>query len=125
MALSRRGYGYDYDHPSTGGYRGRIGGYRGSIGGYRGAYWGRGYDSGSGEEYRSRAQTDAGDPFGDWQSRTPIRVIRGDRHRNYDGAVWNPVRGYDHNFRHRSRDYGYGRVYRGARGYDSGGGWFW
>jgi hypothetical protein len=124
MARFERGYGYDHDHhPSAGGYRGRIGGYRGAVGGFRGADWGRGYDQG----YRSRAQTDAGDPFGDRQSRTPIRVIRGDPPRGYDGGVWNPGLGYDHNFRHRYREYGYDRAYRGgrARGYDSGGGWFW
>ncbi|HEV2132444.1 MAG TPA: hypothetical protein VGR27_15115 [Longimicrobiaceae bacterium] len=116
MALFQRGYDYDH-HPSTGGYRGRIGGYRGAVGGFRGADWGRGYDRGFagvsrydrgygdfGEPYRSRAQTDAGDPFGDRQSRTPIRVIRGDRQHGYD------------------RPYGSSRR---ARGYDAGGGWFW
>ena len=48
-----------------------------------------GYD----RNYKSRAQTDFGDPFGDRQSRTPIRMIRGE----YEG-------GYDNNFRAGNRN---------------------
>lgn len=36
------------------------------------------------DEWRSRSQTDAGDPFGDRQNQTPFRVVRG----NQGGGHW-------------------------------------
>ncbi len=111
---------YDYEyHPTRGGYRGRIGGYRGTIGGPRGIYWGGysrrypRYDA----SYKSRAQTDYGDPFGDRGRRTPVRVIRGRTSRRYD-----------RNYPPRYHTAGYDRGYRGAarvRGYDEGTEWLW
>ena len=84
-------FGRDYDRN----YRGS-----GTRGGYgtsdRDRSYGRGgYDRG----YKSRAETDYGDPFGDRQNRTPIRMVNEDRDRG----------GYDRGYRAR----GYG-----ATGYD-------
>jgi hypothetical protein len=61
--------GYNRGLGNDPGYRG--GGY-GNDAGYRS---GRGYDR---NEYKSRQQTDAGDPYGDRQSRTPIRMVNED-----------------------------------------------
>jgi hypothetical protein len=67
-------------------------------GSYRGSdYRYAGYDRG----YKSQHQTDHGDPFGDREQGTPMRVIRGE------------ARGYDRGY----RDGGYDRGYRDA-GYD-------
>lgn len=108
-------FGRDYDREY--GYRGtwdRDRGYAaGSPGyGYGGSSWG-GYDRGYGftgdaydRGYKSRTQTDFGDPFGDRTSRTPMRMIHGE-FRGYDRGF----RGYDRGFR------GYDR---GFRGYDTG-----
>ena len=86
---SRYGGGYDQDY-GAGGVRdiGNRGWDRGrgvdddldrGIDRDRGA-WGRGMgdDDRGFRGGKSHAQTDAGDPFGDRQSRTPIRVMRGD-----------------------------------------------
>lgn len=92
---ARRGHGYDADAFDQGARRtwgawdnlvGRnLGGYDRDFGG-RGGGW-QGYDRG----YRGRWQTSHGDPFGDRESRTPIRVMRG-RGGGYDRG------GYDRGF---------------------------
>ena len=74
-----RGYRYGGDYGSSAGgggeprplYGYRTGGfgYRGFVPGQRGAY-----DRG----YKSRSQTDYGDPFGDRTRSTPFRVTRGE-----------------------------------------------
>jgi len=54
----------------------------------RGGY---GYGSDYDRNYKSQAQTDYGDPFGDRQSNTPMRVIRGEyesRNKRYDNDSW-------------------------------------
>ena len=72
---------------------------------------GRGYDDMDYDRgMRSRAQVDAGDPFGDRQSRTPIRVMRGGARNWGDRGDWN--RGGD-TFRAGSGDMHYDRDYRG------------
>jgi len=48
---------------------------------------------GYGSEYKTRQQTDMGDPFGDRQARTPIRMIRR-RDRDYDAGLHTGSRGY-------------------------------
>jgi hypothetical protein len=60
-----------------------------------GPNYGYGYDRG----FKSRWQTDYGDPFGDRQQHTPMRVIRGDAH------------GYDRGFRSNQYD----RTFRASR----------
>jgi hypothetical protein len=87
---------------------------RGNLGGgYDRGFAGSGYDRGFrgydrdmrtvgigyDEEYKPRSQTDYGDPFGDRQSHTPIRMIRGEAH------------GYDRGFTG-----GYGRDYNSSTG---------
>jgi hypothetical protein len=107
----------NYLNSTTAGYSEYDGAFRGGAAGYdRGM---RGYDSsmrgydrgmrrvgiGYDEQYKSRQQTDAGDPFGDRQNHTPIRMIRGEPH-GYD----RDMRGdYDRGFRNRGydRDHGY------------------
>jgi hypothetical protein len=86
-----RGYGADYGrgmHGSDFGSEGRWGrgvGYDPGFPRDRG-----GYDR---HEYKSRHQTDAGDPYGDRQSRTPIRMVNEDyaerlaRRNAYDADV--------------------------------------
>jgi hypothetical protein len=72
-----QGYARDYDR-----YGPRRQGFRSDPwGADRIGYRGR-YDDGYGyESYRkSRWQTDYGDPFGDRQRHTPMRVIRGEPH---------------------------------------------
>jgi hypothetical protein len=120
MALFGRDYDRDYGYygnPRGGydnGYRGGMmyndmedRGYRGGM--YtsydRGAgyYGSTGYDRG---DYKSRWQTDYGDPFGDRSAHTPMRVIRG----GYHGGNM----GYD-------RDYGYMGGTRYDREYNFGG----
>lgn len=67
-----------------------------------------GYDRG----YKSRWETDYGDPFGDRTSRTPIRVMNEEFHGRYDRDMTaGPT--YDRNY----RGVGYDPYY-GARGYD-------
>ncbi|HEX5871623.1 MAG TPA: hypothetical protein VFY65_14450, partial [Longimicrobium sp.] len=82
-----RGYG------ATGGYAG--GGMQGGMNRY-GADYDRGMqdrDMDSDRGYRSRQQIDNGDPYGDRQSRTPIRVVENNR-----GGMGNRGR-YDQSFR--------------------------
>jgi hypothetical protein len=85
-----RGYG------ATGGYGG---GMQGGMSRYGGDY-DRGImdcgDMDSDRGFRSRQQIDNGDPFGDRQNRTPIRVVEGNR-----GGMTSRGR-YDQNFRGRN-----------------------
>lgn len=74
-------YGSDYDR---GGMMGRGGYDRG----------GQDYDRG----YKTRQQTDAGDPFGDRQNHTPIRVTGGGMNSNR-GSLSRYDNGYDRNGR--------------------------
>lgn len=116
MALFGRDYDRDY------GYNARPRGERpygaGPIGydrnygpGYTGAGYGRGgqsepmgYDADHG--YKSRWQTDFGDPYGDRASHTPFRVMRGEFHgygRDFEGGY---DRGYRGSQTGRPRQYG-------------------
>lgn len=80
-----REYGMRGDTPPRG-YGGMSGGMNRYGNDYdRGGMMGRNLDDDRG--YRSRQQIDNGDPYGDRQNRTPIRVTDGDRGR------------YDQNFR--------------------------
>ena len=87
-----RGYGTDFDRGGRPGYStyGRGIGNDPAYGRDRGYDRNYGYD---GREYKSRQQTDAGDPFGDRQSRTPIRMVNEDysdrlaRRNAYDADV--------------------------------------
>lgn len=63
-------YGYGADYGATG-----PGQYGRGLGYEPGYPRERGYDR---HEYKSRQQTDAGDPFGDRQSHTPIRMVNED-----------------------------------------------
>lgn len=96
-----RGYRDDEGHYGVTGADGMNRGY-GATGGYGGGMqggmnrYGADYDRGgmmdrgdmdAGRGYRSRQQIDNGDPFGDRQNRTPLRVVEGNRGR------------YDQNFR--------------------------
>jgi len=100
-----RGYNSTYNrggYSSTPGYGQDFAG-RGATGGYDRPYWG--YDTARYDRnYKSRQQTNAGDPFGDRDSGTPMRVIDEPR----DRGGWFGGRGYD-------RDMGYDRNYRGSR----------
>jgi hypothetical protein len=135
-----RGYGYDRDMNSTynnrgtwgaGGYGrdfrqgGTTAGYgrdyagRSSTGGYDRPYWG--YDTPRyGEDYKSREQTDAGDPFADRQSGTPIRVIDEPRDRGWFGRDRDNDRSFRYGRDHGAGRAGYGKDYYAANpmGYD-------
>lgn len=105
------GAGYNqrnYLNTTTRPYSDYDGGYRSNRGGYDRDMRtvGIGYD----EQYKSRAQTDYGDPFGDRQNHTPIRMVRGEA-RGYD-RDWS-AGAYDRDFPNR----GYGA--RGGRDYAS------
>jgi hypothetical protein len=90
-----RGYRDDEGHYGVAGADNMNRGY-GAMGGYGGGMqsgmnrYGADYDRGmmdrgdmdSDRGYRSRQQIDNGDPFGDRQNRTPIRVVEGNRGRN-------------------------------------------
>lgn len=110
-------YGWDYDRlgRDSRGYRG--GGFAGGYGygppddHYRaGAYrYGADYGSPYDRDYKSRAQTNYGDPFGDRGRGVPFRVMQGEFNardrggagmRGYDGGF----RGYDNGFRGRPRN---------------------
>lgn len=109
-----RDYGYGYEGYGAG--RGYDFGYR--QGGYQGGGWGgydreyghrgdrfggtefHGYDRG----YKSRWQTDYGDPFGDRDSRTPMRMIRGE----FRGSDRDVNAGYDRDTRYGAYERGYG-----------------
>lgn len=125
-----------YDRPTSRGWEGDVdtGAYYGGAGyGYGTPYardygatrWGAGerYDRG----YKSRAETDYGDPFGDRASHTPMRMVDEDRarrwgayDRDYGSRGWGASARYDRGFRDVSDE---GR-YRGV-GYDpyAGGGY--
>ncbi|HET7232338.1 MAG TPA: hypothetical protein VFJ16_20190 [Longimicrobium sp.] len=102
---------YDQD---TGPRRGFMGQERGGRSGYdrgfvggQGAGYDRGFGSRGGYDRdlgRDRMRTDAGDPFGDRQGRTPFRVLRGgfdtdetDRGGWYQGNQLNQMSGGDPN----------------------------
>ena len=115
-----RDYGHHWNRGYDRGYRGRSG-------------WGD-FDRGarmSGERYdrgfKSRWQTDYGDPFNDRASRTPMRMIRGEYRGSDDpGFGWssnydrdysaNPM-GYDPYFDQPRGREGIGRWNRYDRGY--------
>jgi hypothetical protein len=108
MALFGRDYDREYGY-GAGNRPGRM--YGAGWGGYdrsfRGRYGAMEYDADHG--YKSRWQTDYGDPYGDRINRTPIRVIRGEFHGGY-GADYRAA-GYDRGFGGaRDRPSGYGRV---------------
>lgn len=116
MAIfGRDDYGYDYDIRSRGAHPRHVG-YRRNPTGTWGAWPGYGagarYDEayrGYGRDYRNDRETDYGDPFGDRQSGTPIRVMR----ERYDEGYDRGMRGYGG---YRTR--GYGREYEDYdRGY--------
>jgi hypothetical protein len=80
-------YGGDYGDAGRGGW----GPYRNAGTGY-GDDFRTGYD----RSYKSRWQTDYGDPFNDRDQRTPMRVIRGES-RGYDASYFDNR--YDSGFR--------------------------
>lgn len=103
-------FGPDYDREygyGAGPRPGRM--YGGGWGGYdrsfRGGYGGMGYDADYG--YKSRWQTDYGDPYGDRVNRTPMRVIRGEFHGGY-GADYGAARHDRGMYGERDRPFGYG-----------------
>jgi hypothetical protein len=120
-----RGYDRDLGYRQTG--------YRGGASRYDQPYWG--YDTWDYDlEYKSRAQTDYGDPFGDRQANTPIRVVE-DRDRGWfgrRGRYDREFRGYEGDFMRSERRPGPGagydpyytrggdmsRLRRRTRGYD-------
>lgn len=131
-------YGRDYDrggwgdsyygspaYNQGGGYRPGYGGQSGNRYGYRtGAYgydrnFSRGTGGGYDRNYKSRWQTDHGDPFGDRSRGTPIRMLRGEfENENRDRSRWG---GYDRGDYRTWADHGRydrGRYDRGR--YDSG-----
>lgn len=89
--MSGRG-SYDRDMQGRGGYDRDMG--RGMTGGYGAGTGMRGrmsYDNDfdhrdGGHGYKTRQQTDAGDPFGDRQAHTPIRMINGGFNDRYDNG---------------------------------------
>jgi hypothetical protein len=123
MALFGRDYDNDYgrDFNRGGGYSSRAGmhggaqagGWGGSTRGYQGRTdnWGgsagrdrydRSYSGRGGNDYdrnyKSQWQTDQGDPYGDRQSNTPMRVIRGEyesRGNRYDSGWFGRDRNRD------------------------------
>ncbi|MEX2571008.1 MAG: hypothetical protein WD737_06860 [Gemmatimonadota bacterium] len=122
----RAPYGSDYETgPAAGGWGAgdHTGGYgqdyqwgRFDRGNDRG-YYGAGYDRG----FKSREQTDYGDPFHDREQHTPVRVIRGRPHfqdegfrdRNFGGTS------YDRSYESRGYPWGY-QPYARRTGYDGG-----
>ncbi|MBA2671202.1 MAG: hypothetical protein H0U67_12585 [Gemmatimonadetes bacterium] len=155
MALFGRDYDNDYgrDFNRGGGYSSRAGmhggaqagGWGGSTRGYQGRTdnWGgsagrdrydRNYSGRGGNDYdrnyKSQWQTDQGDPYGDRQSNTPMRVIRGEYESrgNRDDSGWfgrdrNRDEGSGWSGRDRNRDEGSGWFGR-DRIRDEGSGWF-
>jgi hypothetical protein len=104
----RTRYGTDYRYRGQDRPMGRWG-YpdTGSI--YDVEYRGSGYD----RNYRNRYQTDFGDPFGDREQHTPIRMIRHEP-RGYDSGYFGSGRG-------RRDTYPFGYVpYAQRVGYDTG-----
>jgi hypothetical protein len=151
MALFGRDYGRDYGYSGDPRY-GRERKFGAGWGPYDGEY-GYGFGDVAGYDrafrYKSRWQTDYGDPFGDRVSRTPMRMIRGDFRRGYgayhrgpyDVGIWGGERdrgdwyfehpmGYEpHEGPREPRDRGLpdrtGRRPRGGPGYDEHGGGPW
>jgi hypothetical protein len=104
--------GYDRNWGTWGTYANdRDNGYMGGDRDY--GYMGGGYD----RDYKSRWQTDYGDPFGDRGANTPMRMIRGEYRSDYD-RNFRPT-GYDRNFGYNASA-GYDRDYYEANpmGYD-------
>lgn len=81
-ARENTGMGYDRDYRYRGTPGGRVGGGLTNNNRYDRDY--RTVDRGYGGEYKSRWQTDQGDPFNDRQRQTPFRVTRGDYEGGYD-----------------------------------------
>jgi hypothetical protein len=99
--------GFERTGYSTTGGQGGDYNARNARGGYDQPYWGHDtwrYD----ENYKSREQTDAGDPFGDRQSGTPIRVMDEPRDRGgwFGGSNYDRDTRYDRNFRGNRTGYG-------------------
>jgi hypothetical protein len=122
---------YDRDIGYRGGAYG-AGGYMGSRGvrGY-GADYSRDFNSIYDRGYKSRAETETGDPFNDRGARTPIRIMRGEYSKYGRDYSTNPISYEPNDFRtgsgYRTRDQvpptPYDRDFRGLdRGYDRG--WF-
>lgn len=110
------GYGYGRGTGYYGGTTGYDRGYRGDRGD-RGSWFGWGDSDRYDANYKRREQTDFGDPFGDRQAQTPIRMIR----ERYDDSWFGGGRGswfgsdYDRGYRGYDRGYrGYDRGYRGT-----------
>src|SRR5690606_19699356 len=84
----RRSAGYDTDYAADR-YRRRSGGYgrdRWAGGRYdQGIRYDEDYGSWQSRPRKTQWQTDYGDPFGDRQQRTPMRVIRGEPRWNERG----------------------------------------
>ena len=133
MALFGRDYGTDYDYPfrPSPGWTAdrsrwaRTGtpiadrwanrGYARDFG-YGTPYYGADYGwSGYDRGYKSRWQTDYGDPFGDRERHTPMRVVRGEPFRRERG--WEM--GYDRDYGASPYPMGY-RPYSARAGYDTG-----
>ncbi|HET8656132.1 MAG TPA: hypothetical protein VFL93_11500 [Longimicrobiaceae bacterium] len=116
MALFGRDYDRLYGTWGTG-YTGYDQGYYGGAQNFGTGYgYDRGYymgNAGYDNNFKSRWQTDNGDPFGDRSARTPMRVIHDNR--GYDRNF--RAMGYDRNYTARDRNFtnsGYGRDYYSA-----------
>jgi hypothetical protein len=113
--MGSTGYDRNYNSGTRGGYGGTRGptgydqGFRGRAG-YDQPYWG--YDTWRyDEQYKSREQTDFGDPFGDRQSNTPIRVV--EDHRDRGGWFGGGGKDYGRDYRY-GAEFRYGSEYRGG-----------
>ena len=156
-----RDYGHDWNRGYDRGYRTQGGrndfdrGFGGGYGGGAGRNFDRGFDRNfdrgermSGDRYdqgfKSRWQTDYGDPFNDRGSRTPMRMTRGgyrgtgerdfgwgsnyDRDYSANPAGYDPYWNQNRGNRNTGRWNRYDQTYRGrGRGFGRGGydeGWF-
>jgi hypothetical protein len=84
-----RGYRDDEGHYGVTGARNDMNrGYGGMSGGMQGGMnrYGSDYDRGGMERggWQGRSETDTGDPYGDRQNRTPIRMVNGQNRGRYD-----------------------------------------
>lgn len=104
------GFGTTAGYGTTGYDRGLTGrnNQYGSTGYDRGVFETNRYDREYDSNYKSRQQTDQGDPFGDRQSGTPIRVVNRDEERGSDWKFWRNDEG-------RERGRGYDRGFGGTR----------
>lgn len=104
--FASRGYGRDFRADSLNRYDRGFSGYDREFGRYD-------------RPYKSQWQTDHGDPFGDRQQQTPMRVVR---NRDDGGSWWSRGRDYDRDFYDRDfrgNDYPMGyRPYSSRAGYD-------